>query len=439
MYDLIRPAGIEQSDSGEPVVDKTSTNNLAFYHGNTAKPLSTPWQVSLERAKKLITYELPEGYIVDCACGSGVQLAAYASLARKPAVGIELDASRALASAKNLAVVSNLRKNLDHKWFKDSIFLVGDGTKGREALHTIHEQNEQETELKVGLLILDPARPRNSRTHGLEEMSPQLPEVFSGWKDFLTHGKNGPAIILDLSPRLIHEQRLEVESIVDEYWPGIAKTWEWVSRGGGRVDRLTLWLGAVADQNFKRRFVRIPYNPKNKPTVIQAEKPLSAGENIPSVSRRLPRKGDFLSIIDSALVESGLAQEWLESCLDDDALSKITDPDHAKPYWSDVRTRRPLFHHPVELKLPYGGENFIQAGGKIVAIFHEEFSLENSDKIVAFARKHEIGELKIRLPIDPSIQPKLQGAIDRQLSSSGGKRKGFMVKSGSDSMSLLVV
>ena len=27
MYDLIRPAGIEQSDSGEPVVDKTSTNN----------------------------------------------------------------------------------------------------------------------------------------------------------------------------------------------------------------------------------------------------------------------------------------------------------------------------------------------------------------------------------------------------------------------------
>ena len=109
--------------------------------------------------------------------------------------------------------------------------------------------------------------------------------------------------------------------------------------------------------------------------------------------------------------------------MDDNALSKITDPDHAKPYWSDVRTRRPLFHHPVELKLPYGGENFIQAGGKIVAIFHEEFSLENSDKIVAFARKHEIGNLKIRLPIDPSIQPKLQGAIDRQLSSSGGKRK----------------
>ena len=32
MYDLIRPAKIEQSDSEEPVVDKTSTNNLAFYH-----------------------------------------------------------------------------------------------------------------------------------------------------------------------------------------------------------------------------------------------------------------------------------------------------------------------------------------------------------------------------------------------------------------------
>ena len=93
-------------------------------------------------------------------------------------------------------------------------------------------------------------------------MSPQLPEVFSGWKDFAESWKNGPAIILDLSPRLVHEQRLEVESIVDDYWPGIAKTWEWVSRGGGRVDRLTLWLGAVADQKFKRRFVRLPSNPK---------------------------------------------------------------------------------------------------------------------------------------------------------------------------------
>lgn len=439
MYDLIRPTGIGEFEFQEPVVDKTSNKNLAFFHGNTAKPLSTPWQVSLERAKKLITYELPEGYIVDCACGSGVQLAAYASLARKPAMGIELDESRALASAKNLEVVANLRNNLDRKWFKESIFLIGDGRKGREALQVVREQNEDDSNPGVSLLILDPARPRNSRTHGLEEMSPQLPEIFAGWKDFLNQGKNGPAIILDLSPRLVHEQRLEVENIVDDYWPGIAKTWEWISRGGGRVDRLTLWLGAVADKKYKRRFVRIPSNPKAKPTVIQGENPLSDGENIPEIARRLPRKGDYLSIIDSALVESGLAQAWLESCLDENSLSKIVDPDHAKPYWADVRTRRPIYHHPVDLKLPFGGENFIQAGGKIVAIFHEEFSLENSDKIVAFARKHEIGDLKIRLPIDPKIQPKLQGAIDRQLSSSGGKRKGFMVKSGADNMSLLVV
>ena len=108
----------------------------------------------------------------------------------------------------------------------------------------------------------------------------------------------------------------------------------------------------MADQKFKRRFVRLPSNPKNKPTVIQAEKPLSAGENTPAVARRLPRKGDYLSIIDSALVESGLAQEWLESCLDDNALSKITDPDHAKPYWSDVRTRRRYFIIPLNSNSP---------------------------------------------------------------------------------------
>ena len=58
----------------------------------------------------------------------------------------------------------------------NQFFWLETAEKEEEVLQTIHQQNEQESEPKVGLLILDPARPRNSRTHGLEEMSPQLPE-----------------------------------------------------------------------------------------------------------------------------------------------------------------------------------------------------------------------------------------------------------------------
>ena len=438
MYQPIKPRDITPDQLKGGIIDKTSPSQLAFFHGDSAKPLATPWQVAVERAKKLITCDLPEGLILDCACGSGVQLAAYASISRRPALGIELNESRANASAKNLKIVAKFRKNLDNPWFTESLFLSGDGRDGKACMQAYSETLQKHGQ-KVGLLILDPARPRNSRTHGLDEMAPQLPEIFDGWKDHLAEGENGPAMILDLSPRLVHDQRIEVEKIVDDYWPGVRKTWEWVSRGGGRVDRLALWIGSVSDPKVRRRFVRIPSNTSKKPAVVQGMEDLSTGENLPQVSRRLPRKGDYLSIIDSALVESGLAQDWLMSCLDKEKLGLIEDPDHAKPYWTDVGSRRPIFHHPVELKIPYGGEKFIQAGGKIVAIFHEEFTLENSDKIVEFARKHEIGKLTIRLPIDPKIQPKLQGALDRQLKSGKGKRTAFMVKSGTDNMSLLVV
>ena len=173
--------------------------NFHFFHGDSAKPLATPWQVAVERAKKLITCELPEGLILDCACGSGVQLAAYASIARRPALGVELNETRANASAKNLKIVANFRKNLENRWFTESLFLSGDGRDGTACMQAYQEYS-QGSEQNVALLILDPARPRNSRTHGLDEMAPRLPEIFDGWKPDLSEGVNGPAIILDLSP-----------------------------------------------------------------------------------------------------------------------------------------------------------------------------------------------------------------------------------------------
>ena len=60
-----------------PVADATMSG-LAFYHASEGKPLATPWQVAMVRAKSVAEFVLPRGVILDCACGSGIQLAAYA-------------------------------------------------------------------------------------------------------------------------------------------------------------------------------------------------------------------------------------------------------------------------------------------------------------------------------------------------------------------------
>ena len=123
---------------------------------------------------------------------------------------------------------------------KDSVLIVGDGRNGSEVLSLLSVENQS-----VAFLHLDPARPRNSRAHALSEMAPRLDEVFEGWKPHLKSGRNGPAILLDLSPRLSRIQMLEVEDLVEKFWPNTNKTWTWTSRGKGRVDRLALWLSLI--------------------------------------------------------------------------------------------------------------------------------------------------------------------------------------------------
>ncbi|GIT11676.1 MAG: hypothetical protein CM1200mP32_11690 [Methanobacteriota archaeon] len=59
-------------------------------------------------------------------------------------------------------------------------------------------------------------------------------------------------MLLDLSPRLDEMQQSVVESIVQTTFPGVNSTWEWLSQGGGRVDRLSLWVGALASSEIHR-------------------------------------------------------------------------------------------------------------------------------------------------------------------------------------------
>ena len=391
--------------SGPTIRDSTAPEGLLFHYADEAKPLATPWQVAIERAKMVRRFQLPDGLILDPACGSGIQLAAYCAMMGRKGLGIEMDEPTAIAANSNLLRVSNHGFNSS---LIESNIRIGDGTIGDEIL-------------EVGMLHLDPARPRNSRTHGLDEMAPKLPDVFSAWKNVLAIGKRGPAILLDLSPRLVEKQRAEVETIVEGFWPGIGKTWVWTSRGRGRIDRLSLWLGQLSTPGISRRFVRIPPDIKDKPVVVEGN-----GNEI-SDHRRPPRKGEHISILDAALVESGLAVEFLNSVLPNQEI-----------IWSITQGRRPQIHHsgPFEFENK-NQELLIQASGRIVKLVHCELSEETIPRLVEASRDYGFGKLTLRVSMNPDAQPRLQGSLDRQLISNGGSHTGFVAKQPHDSMLLL--
>ncbi|MCH2434689.1 MAG: protein-L-isoaspartate O-methyltransferase [Candidatus Poseidoniaceae archaeon] len=391
--------------SGPTANDSTAPEGLVFHYADEAKPLATPWQVAVERAKMVRKCGLPGGAILDPACGSGIQLAAYCAMISREGFGIEMDESTAKAAN------SNLRRVAEHGFGQSllsSTIKIGDGTIG-------------EYEQKFAMLHLDPARPRNSRTHGLDEMAPRLPEIFEAWKDALNHGERGPAILLDLSPRLDNSQRLEVEEIVESFWPNIGKTWVWTSRGRGRVDRLSLWVGQLSTPGISRRFVRIPPDFKDKPLIIEGD-----FEEI-SEHRRPPRKGEHVSILDAALVESGLALHFLRDLIPGQEIT-----------WSIIDGRRPQIHHSQPIIFENKQEKMlVQATGRIVKLVHSELSLETISHLVEASRDYGFGKLTLRVALEPQLQPKLQGSLDRQLFSKGGEHVGFVAKQPHDSMLLL--
>ncbi|MAI09685.1 MAG: hypothetical protein CMA08_03765 [Euryarchaeota archaeon] len=411
-YEVLVPAELEADPSLIVVRDPTAPDGLDFVHGEAAKPLATPWQVGAERAALLNPERLPTGVVLDVACGSGVQMAALAAILERPAVGIELDPSRARASAHNLRAVAAWFGALEAPWFLESRVLVGDGTDAEGALSALGGSS-------IGLLQLDPARPRNSRTHDLEEMAPSPHEVLGAWAPLLAQGPDGPAVLLDLSPRLTHDQRLALEAVIDNHLPGVQRTWVWGSRGGGRVDRLSAWLGGASTPEVSRRFVRSPAN-GSVPLVIEGGRALPLGEGLPEQIRRPPRRGEHVSLIDAALLASGLAEEWLGSRVGEGASLA----------WTAVEGRRPQVHHDAALDLPAEEFGLVQATGRVVAVVHQAPSEANIDDVVALALEHDVARLTLRCALPADLQPKLQGSLDRQLSRRHGRRQAFLCHAG---------
>ena len=104
----------EDNGTTQTSPDSTAPEGTVFHHANDGRPLATPWQVATERSMALVDQPLADGYIVDPACGSGLQIWAHALTLGRPAIGIELDPARALASALNLQPLAACRAELRH-------------------------------------------------------------------------------------------------------------------------------------------------------------------------------------------------------------------------------------------------------------------------------------------------------------------------------------
>ena len=69
MEDIMRPLDAKSDGLVESMKDPTSAEGMIFFHADEGKPLATPWQVAISRAILLNQKSLPEGHILDCACG----------------------------------------------------------------------------------------------------------------------------------------------------------------------------------------------------------------------------------------------------------------------------------------------------------------------------------------------------------------------------------
>mgnify|MGYP002526674924 FL=1 len=143
----------------------------AFHMTEELRRFSTPWSVAQARAEQINATVLPAGVILDAAAGSGVQLIALTTGLRRPGLAIEIDPDIALLCAANMHSSS---KEDDFQRSMDRV-LVGDGCDAENAIvafwNSLREAGTR-AHPPIGMLHLDPARPRDAQKHEISEMQP---------------------------------------------------------------------------------------------------------------------------------------------------------------------------------------------------------------------------------------------------------------------------
>jgi len=358
------------------------------------KQLSTPWIIASERAYRVNKMGIKPGLVLDLACGSGIQLAAYSSHLNTPCIGIELNPERAKISEKTLKEV--LKKEI----FEKSKIITGDCLQKTKIL--------MDKNILFSLIHLDPARPTDIQSHTISEMQPPPIKALNIWKENLIE-EGG--IILDLSPRLSKEQCKELKHELSQVLPNYKQTWEWSSQGKGRVDRLSVWLGSVATKNMKSRYVR--NHPKNieESSIIESRNFPWENENIILTNTDV-NLNELVSIVDPALIASGLDDAWIKS-------------QNIEGRWIRKEGRRPLFAHFNKLIKNNQNQRLVFESGIVREIIEHDIE-KGVEPLIKLGKKLELMRLTLRLKISPELQPILQSKLDRNLIDVGGV--GFVIK-----------
>ena len=124
----------------------------------------------------------------------------------------------------------------------------------------------------------------------------------------------------------------------------------------------------------------------------------------------------FISIIDPALIQSGLQEKWL---------NEVLKPDSGHS-WLRLDGRRPLLIHtdPLNDNDEIGG--FVVSTGEIVQHRLTPPELHSIDQVASAASRNDIGKITLRCSLDPELQPTIQRRLDKALRDVDGS-KSFMV------------
>ncbi len=405
----VKPSESVSKEAGKRVVAKSGRKGEPSFHlTDQMRRLSTPWGVALARAGQIDPASLGPGIILDAAVGSGLQLIAYSNVLKRPSVGVEIDGNVAVLCAANMfsaAAADDVQRSMDR-------VVIGDSTDSEGVMNEFWSslrESGTRAHPPVAMLHLDPARPRNAQKHHIDEMEPQIEPILTSWKQYLELGPRGPCVLLDLSPRLDFEQRSMVDEIVERAFPGYGRTWEWMSRGGGRVDRLSLWIGSLSS-NQPNRCIRM--GTKNIMSSLEGN-----GTEVQAISLLDPPPFEsWITIVDPVVLESGLQDEWISRAV----------PEGSGYSWIRTDGRRPLLIHTEPINDDDDVRGFVVSTGQVVQ--HRLSPPENHtiSQIASSLARLEIGSVTLRCSLDPEMHPKLQRRLHKAMREIEGPRS-FMV------------
>lgn len=386
------------SDLDRPRIVNPEMDELRFDDDSEAfRRLLTPENVCNFRAAQVPVSRIPDGFILDPAAGSGGQLAAYGEKLRRDCVGVELSPRRAVHCANSLTRLEG---------GSAALAICGDGLDSEGVMALVHEKIGN---LKVAMLHVDPARPLDAQNHSISEMEPPLKPLLEAWSDYLERGEFGVSLLLDLSPRLASKQRMQVEAIVRELFPGVNVMWEWLSRGGGRVDRLTIHTGGLAHEDGEVRCIRLHRD--GSFDVLSGR----MGVNDIEWLNIDPVVGEILALIDPVVIRSGLRVAY-----------EIGAGQEGEIKWVHDSDRRPMAILNEGLQVGCTSRAFTSIHGRVEERIKGSLNLMMVDSLAASAMRYGLSRVQIRCACDPKMHTKIVNRLDSILGDTEGEN-GFLV------------